>query len=139
MKYIKGNLFCSSDHIGHCVSKDLRMGAGIALQFKNKYGNVNILREQNKNIGEVAYFYCDKEERYIFYLITKDKFYQKPTYKQLELSLINLCKLCKELDIKTISLPQIACGLDNLDWDEVKLLIEKHLVKNKIHVNIYFL
>lgn len=51
---IKGDLFSASASLAHCVSRDLKMGAGIAVQFRERFQRVDELRNQNKNVGEVA-------------------------------------------------------------------------------------
>lgn len=45
-----GNLFsCPVDEaLAHCISEDCRMGAGIAVIFKQKFGRVGELKEQSK-------------------------------------------------------------------------------------------
>ena len=35
--------------LAHCVSADMRMGKGIAVEFKKRYGHVEELKEQSKN------------------------------------------------------------------------------------------
>ena len=39
-----------TDSLVHCVSADLRMGKGIAVVFKNKFGGVEELKAQSKEI-----------------------------------------------------------------------------------------
>ena len=45
---MKGDLFdCpETDSLVHCVSEDLRMGKGIAVTFKKKFGGVEELEAQ---------------------------------------------------------------------------------------------
>ncbi|KAJ8974786.1 hypothetical protein NQ317_017436 [Molorchus minor] len=52
----KGDLFTAPDDysLAHCVSKDFKMEKGIAKEFKNKFGGVDQLRNQGKEVGEVA-------------------------------------------------------------------------------------
>ncbi|KAH0518587.1 Trem-like transcript 1 protein [Microtus ochrogaster] len=47
--YVKGDLFeCSrTDSLAHCISEDCRMGAGIAVLFKKKFGGVQELLNQH--------------------------------------------------------------------------------------------
>lgn len=54
IKYITGDLFKSKDCLAHCVSKDLRMSRGIAVEFKRRFGGMLDLASQKKQIGEVA-------------------------------------------------------------------------------------
>lgn len=132
LEIIYGNLFDSKDSLAHCVSLDFKMGAGIALKFRQIFGNIDKLRSMKCKVGEVAYL--QDNDRYIFYLITKEKYFQKPTYKSLELSLQNLYNLCKKLDIMKLSIPKIGCGLDKLDWNRVQDIIESVFIDIKITV-----
>lgn len=44
----KGDLFsCSTSHsLAHCISEDVRMGKGIAVLFKKKFGGVEEIKRQ---------------------------------------------------------------------------------------------
>ena len=47
---VQGDLFTCppTDGLVHCVSRDLRMGKGIAVLFKKKFGGVEELKKQGK-------------------------------------------------------------------------------------------
>ena len=134
---INGNLFNDNNSLAHCVSKDLAMSKGIATTFKEKFGNVDKLLSQNKNVGECAYLEMD--DRMIFYLVTKERYYHKPTYDDLFKSLNQMKQLCIDNDIKKLSMPKIGCGLDGLQWNEVKEIIQDVLKEIDITINIYYL
>lgn len=135
---IKGDLFSDEvNSLAHCVSADFAMGAGIAKIFRKKFGQVNKLLEQKKGVGEVAYLEEETEDgkRYIFYLVTKEEYWHKPSYETLEASLKEMLKLCKKLGVKSVSMPRIGCGLDLLDWSKVKDMIKE--VFKDLDVSIY--
>uniref|UniRef100_A0A8D2CXB5 O-acyl-ADP-ribose deacylase 1 n=1 Tax=Sciurus vulgaris TaxID=55149 RepID=A0A8D2CXB5_SCIVU len=48
--YVKGDLFAcpKTDSLAHCISEDCRMGAGIAVLFKKKFGGVQELLNQRE-------------------------------------------------------------------------------------------
>ena len=48
---VRGDLFScpGTASLAHCVSADMRMGKGIAVEFKKRYGHVEELKEQSKN------------------------------------------------------------------------------------------
>lgn len=52
---------------------------------RNRFKQIDNLKKQNVQTGGVAVIKHDS--RFVYYLITKDKAYQKPTYKDLSLSL----------------------------------------------------
>ncbi|XP_048512598.1 uncharacterized protein LOC125501328 [Athalia rosae] len=120
IKIVSGDLFTANEEysLAHCVAKDFRMGAGIALEFRKRFRGVRMLKNQNKTIGEVAYLPHGK--RYIFYLITKEVSYGKPTIKSIERSLFALRNLCIKLNCYKIAMPKIGCGLDKLSWPDVE-------------------
>uniref|UniRef100_A0A3P9N6M6 Uncharacterized protein n=1 Tax=Poecilia reticulata TaxID=8081 RepID=A0A3P9N6M6_POERE len=50
INYVIGDLFTASNHesLAHCVSRDLRMGKGIVVLFKNKFGRTSELKGQSE-------------------------------------------------------------------------------------------
>lgn len=128
---VEGDLFDSKDSLAHCVSKDLRMGMGIAKEFKARFGD----DIERKNVGECAMLRSGRERR-IFYLVTKERYYQKPTYETLSAALQSLRQLCVDNNITKLSMPQIGCGLDRLRWDKVRSMI-RDTFKDKVAVTIY--
>ena len=86
IEFKKGDLFNSTDEaLAHCVSKDLAMGAGIAKEFRKRFGKVEFLRQQQCNVGDVAYMDSwnkkAKTTQTLFYMVTKEKYYQKQTIR----------------------------------------------------------
>lgn len=63
----------------HCVSEDLRMGGGVAVQFRERFGSVDFLLRQRARIGNVLFL--KNNNRYVYYLITKKLCQHKPTYR----------------------------------------------------------
>lgn len=55
----------------------------------------------------------------MFNLITKERYYHKPTLITMRLALEKMNKVCSENDIKKIAMPTIGAGLDRLKWDDV--------------------
>ncbi|XP_028998084.1 ADP-ribose glycohydrolase OARD1 isoform X4 [Betta splendens] len=94
LNYVTGDLFsCSGDEaLAHCISEDCRMGAGIAVKFRLKFGGMDELKEQKKQTGECAVL--RRERRFVYYLITKKRASQKPTYDNLKLSLEDMKSHC---------------------------------------------
>ena len=93
--------------LAHCISADFALGAGIAKQFDTrfnmryelfeKYGSYHFTGGRCLKIGSV------------FNLVTKDKCWQKPTYKALREALEDMKKQVVTLKIK--SLPSIILSM----------------------------
>ena len=116
-----GDLFSTKGSLCHCVSKCLGMGKGIAVKFKQDFGGVDELRSQGPSIGGVCTL--QRDDRFVYYLITKSHYSDKPTYDDFTSSLTEMAKHMKANGVKEISMPKIGCGLDKLQWDRVTKII----------------
>jgi len=107
----------------HCISLDCKMGAGIAVPMKKKFklgGLVDVVKENNWAIKVGSCVYHNG----VLNLITKKKFYGKPTYDTLRESLVSMVWHCHEKEIKNIVMPKIGSGLDRLQWSRVREIIQ---------------
>lgn len=110
-------------YLAHCISADFALGAGVAKTFVEVYN----MREKLKTLhcdykfdGEGTAILVDN----VFNLITKDKYWHKPTYDSITDALISMKDQIEELHITKLAMPKIGCGLDRLDWDEIYKIIE---------------
>lgn len=123
VREIEGDLFSApKDHsLAHCVTSDLKMGAGIAVKFKQVFKGVDELRAQNVGVGGVATL--KDGQRFVYYLITKKSTYDKPTYEDLTRSLEAMKKHMSENGAKKLAIPRIGCGIDGMEWPKVKSIL----------------
>ena len=133
-----GNVFDSKDSIAHCVSADFEMSAGIARHFKRKF--------PTKYPSDLDHSYTPlwpqrlpETRRYLYHLVTKQKYFNKPTYSTLRASLERMRTHAENNGIPRISMPCIGTGLDQLDWDKVKLLIQETFRTSPVQVVVYIL
>lgn len=121
-----GDLFeVPNDYVlAHCISADCKMGAGIAVVFNKEYRHIQqYCLSQNPNVGDVILF--KHRKHHVFNLITKSKYYGKPTYQILRSSLENMKAQVIECGYKKIAMPLIGCGLDKLSWGQVRLIVQE--------------
>ncbi|KAM6977600.1 ADP-ribose glycohydrolase OARD1-like [Aplochiton taeniatus] len=139
LKHKTGDLFSSpvNEALCHCVSEDLHMGAGIAVLFKKKFKRVEQLKQQMKVVGQCAVLESDK--RFVYYLITKKKYNNKPTIEALTHSLKDMKRHCMVNSVTRISMPRIGCGLDRLNWDDVSKILKKVFQSSGISITVYSL
>ncbi|CAH1372302.1 unnamed protein product [Tenebrio molitor] len=118
--------------LAHCVAEDMNMGAGIAVRFRRDFKKVGELLNQRQRPGGLAIL--THKDRFIYYLVTKRLSSGKPTYSTLFSSLKTLRGHVIANDVKKLAMPRIGCGLDRLQWENVKFMIE--FVFAKVDVEI---
>eukprot|EP00118_Oscarella_pearsei_P004180 m.17378 g.17378 ORF g.17378 m.17378 type:complete len:186 (+) comp27476_c0_seq1:691-1248(+) len=139
LREIQGDLFScpSSASLVHCISEDVHMGKGIATLFKKKFGRVEEIRSQKTKPGGVAILKCD--DRFVYYLVTKRRYFHKPTYESVLSSLAAMKSHAVANGVDEICMPKIGCGLDKLEWSKVKHLLENEFKDTRIGLTVYYL
>ena len=56
---ILGDLLSSDTHIAHCISADLKMSRGVALEIRNQFGGLELLKSQNLGVGSIGRVYLE--------------------------------------------------------------------------------
>lgn len=125
-KLIQDDVFNHKDcYYAHCISRDYALGAGIAVEFDKRYDMRNRLLKLAEEKTETLDEKCIEVEN-VFNLITKEKYWEKPSYNSLEESLLEMKeKLSKNKNIKKLVMPKIGCGLDRLSWDKVEPMVQE--------------
>lgn len=124
-----------------CVSADFKMGAGIAKEFQDQFGVKDKLITRYKDYSK--FFKRDgggavcSSDPLVISLVTKEHYYDKPTYDTMDESLRQAAILCQTWGIFEVSMPMIGCGLDRLNWDKVKKLIEKNFRDLNMMITVY--
>lgn len=131
----KGDLFelMNTHLLVHCISRDCKMGSGIALQFRNYYPNMaNDIKNYliTSNTDKRCILYGDR----VANLITKERYFHLPDYSNLEQSLIELRQIIIKKRFTRIAMPTIGCGLDMLSWNKVRKIIQN--IFNDLNIDI---
>ena len=126
-----GNHFESKDSLAHCISSDFKMSAGIARRFKRKFP-YNFPESTNSPL-----FIQQIEDRFNYRLVTKKRFFQKPTYHSLRQSLEAMTKHANKHKVTQMSMPKACCGLDQLKWHKIEHLIEEICAQSNLTTTVY--
>ena len=124
------DLFAVPDeyYLAHCISADFGMGKGIVVEFNKRFDMKNKLQTKYPDyISEWSHKKYDSDcilEDRVFNLITKERYFHKPTYKTLTGALMKCREICLENNIMKIAMPVIGCGLDRLEWSRVSEIIK---------------
>jgi len=88
-----------------------------------------------KKVGDVAVLRQGK--RFVYYLITKPKYFDKPTYETLKSSLVAMKSHCVANNVTAVSMPRIGCGLDKLEWPKVEETLMSVFMDTDIVITVY--
>ena len=103
------------------------MFRGIAKDFKERFGTPTKRVEvgQFAVLQEVAHNSetGGQQNREIFFLVTKKRFFHKPKIQNIKNSLISLRQYMIANGIKSVSLPRIGAGLDKQEWPRIREII----------------
>ena len=118
------------------------MGKGLALAFKNKYPAHFANYQRACKCGEMTIgkvlAYQEKDNHIIVCLATKEDWRDNSKIEYISAGLDSLVNQIKALDIKSIAIPKLGCGLGGLDWNKVRpLIVEKMSLIDGISVEIY--
>ena len=121
------------------------MGKGIALQFKNQFPNnyklyASACKANEITIGKL--FVTEENSllggrKIIINFPTKTDWKKPSEYSYIERGLIDLVKIIKEKGIRSVAIPPLGAGNGGLDWNKVKVLLEKHLSVSDCDIFIY--
>ena len=112
-------------YLAHCISGDYALGAGIAKSFNNIYNMRFKLRREfpipeGKKFANVGKALLVDN---VFNLVTKQRYFHKPTYDSLYDTLVDMREQCEKRNIKKVAMPRIGTGLDRLEWEKVQDII----------------
>ena len=120
MKYkeeVKDLFSVSEDYyFAHCISADFGMGKGIVVEFNKRFDMKHILQ---RKYPEYAKHFMDCKisgdcilEGRVLNLITKERYFHKPTLAAMKAALQKMKEICERESIYKIAMPTIGAGLD---------------------------
>lgn len=140
----QGDLFAeeilSEYALCHCISSDFSLGAGIAKTFA-KMGVKKKLALQYQKLwqGRGYCLFVEADGILAANLVTKERYFHKPTLETLRQSLEDLRVQALERGLKKLAMPKIGCGLDKLKWDDVNAVIKEVFKDTEIQILVKFI
>ena len=126
--------------IGHCISADAKMSKRFAEFLSHKIPGLRPTCKKAKLLmGQVFPFWDSTGRRYIYNLVTKERFFDKPDLPTLLTTLEGMNSHAAMYGVSTIAIPKIGCGLDQMNWQEVVKLLRGVFAYSDIHVVVYTL
>ena len=136
--HVEGSVFEAPEGVAlaHCVSADLAMSAGIAVQFVKRWPDIR----SGSSRSEPGSLHVHSSTRgYIFNLITKERFDDKPSLEDFRKSIVALKSKMQALNIKTLAVPELGSGRERLNLSEVIHVLQSILVEAGIGIIMYHL
>ncbi len=128
----------SEYHLVHCISSDKQMDAGIAYHFNKKFKIRSLLAKKSE--AELKHPTCIKTEgTRVFNLITKERYWNIPTYENLEEALIQMKNQIVKEKITKLAMPKIASGLDKKKWEKVREIIKKVFKDTDVEIMVCYI
>jgi len=135
IEYKQGDLLAEEvDALVNTVNCVGFMGRGIALQFKrvwpeNFKAYAVACRQEEVQPGRMFVFETQQlsPPRYIINFPTKRHWRGKSRIEDIEAGLLDLVAVVRARGIRSIAIPPLGAGLGGLDWNEVRLRIERAL------------
>ena len=128
--------------IAHCISADFALGAGVAKVIDEKFNMKqmlhNLWRSGSGMEGDWS-FPCCLPVANVFNLVTKERCFHKPTLQNLRVAVEEMKAYAVEMGVMKIAIPQIGCGLDRLNWDDVSAMIQEIFDDTDIEILVCYL
>ena len=128
---VVGDLFSvGSDYVfAHCIGADYALGAGIAVEFVKRFD----MRRKLMAVG--THEWPDVIRIGSTYnLVTKQHSSGKPTYEDFQGAIDLLSRTMITDGTKKLAIPLLGCGLDGLEWDKVKDIVQKSFSDTDIDI-----
>ena len=138
-RFSSGHFLDSPNSIAHCVSSDLAMRKGLASTIACCYPALQQMRFYSPKCippGTLVAYYDASRNRFVYNLVTKRRFFHKPTYDTFQLSLLALKQHILRHNIKEISVPRLGSGYDRLHWPTVLALLYQVFSNINVAINI---
>lgn len=141
IKYIEGDMFSTpAQTIVNPVNTVGVMGKGLALDFKKRYPEMfnrykKICEMKQLTTGKLMLYYAP--DHWILLFPTKEHWRNPSKLEYIENGLAAFVKKYSDKDIQSIAFPKLGCGNGELNWEDVKPIMEKYLSNLNIDVYIY--
>lgn len=132
VKEVMGNLLrADTEALVNTVNTVGVMGKGIALQFKKAYPDnfkayERAVKAGDVQLGRVFVYSTGKlteNPKYIINFPTKKHWRSRARLSDIREGLVDLVREVERLNIESIAVPPLGCGLGGLDWADVRPMI----------------
>lgn len=141
LTYLEGDMFNSPALVlVNTVNTVGVMGKGVALSFKRRYPEMfeeyRAQCERHKlMIGKLMLWYAP--DHWVLNFPTKEHWRNPSRLEYIEKGLMSFCRKYADYNITSIAFPRLGCGNGELDWNDVRPLMERYLRELPIDIYVY--
>ena len=126
--------------IGHCISADVQMSKGSAQFLSERVPRLRRTCKRAKLLKDQVFPSWDASSgRYIYNLVTEEKYSDKPDLQTLATTLQSIQSHATMHGVSTIAIPKIGCGLDQMNWQDVVKLLRDIFAYSDRQIVVYSL
>lgn len=143
IEYVDGNIFDSKCQVlVNPVNCRGVMGAGLALEFKNRFPEMfewyaQICKVHSLLLGSPVLWNPENAEKWVLLFPTKKHWKHKSKLENIEKGLQEFCRMCCDWGIESVAWCKLGCGLGGLSWEEVHPLMVQYLTTLPLKQEIY--
>ena len=124
VKYATGNFMESSSSFVFCVSGDMRVKSSPMTEFVVRYSHLRPTEDSVNRVGGMLVYWDSEQSRYIYLLMTKEKYTDVAKYDDLKSCLRQMRAHAALKGVSCFAMPRIGVVDDRLDWTNVAICLE---------------
>jgi O-acetyl-ADP-ribose deacetylase (regulator of RNase III) len=139
--YLRNSIFDSpAQTLVNTVNLEGVMGKGIAAEFKARYPSMfkeyrHLCQSGKLKIGDLHLW--RGPDKWVLNFPTKTTWRKPSEMSYIEEGLKKFVLSCSDMGVTSISFPPLGCGNGQLDWSDVKPVMESYLKRLPIHVYVH--
>ena len=124
VKYATGNFMELSNSLVFCVSGDKRVKPSPMTNFVVKYSHLRPTEDSVNRVGGVLVYWDSEQSRYIYLLMTREKYTDVAKYDDLKSCLKEMVAHAALKGVSCFAMPRIGVADDRLEWTNVAICLE---------------
>ena len=114
----------SSSSLVFCVSGDMRVKSSPMTEFVVRYSHLRPTEDSVNHVGGILVYWDSEQSRYIYLLMTKEKYTDVAKYDDLKSYLREMSAHAALKGVSCFAMPRIGVVDDRLEWTNVAICLE---------------
>ena len=124
VKYATGDFMESSSSLVFCVSGNMQVKSSPMMEFVVRYSHLRPTEDSVNRVGGMLVYWDSEKSRFIYLLMTKEKYTDVPKYDDLKSCLREMSEIAALKGVSCSAMPRIGVVDDGLEWTNVEICLE---------------